>query len=152
VRTAPASGRRGRRQGAAGRSPSPAHVTSYTLPHRGAPHKSNLLDGMHAVLEIKELLSLIMAHLREDHLSTLVPLTRTCRELSEPALDLIWAEAPLYHLACTMPKTVWTRTYRRCPVQDAVDEGHGEGSDVSDDEKEDLWTIVRKLMLIVCSL
>jgi hypothetical protein len=89
-----------------------------------------------------------MAHLRKDHLSTLVPLTHTCRALSEPALDLIWAEAPLYHLACTISESAWTRTYCRCSVEDVINEAN-EGSH---GEKEDLWTIVRKSMLAVCSL
>jgi hypothetical protein len=127
VRTAPASAREAPRRRRQLSFCCPRHGTE-TFVYSFTLHNSDVLDEIHAVLEIKELLGLVLAYLRADHLSTLVPLTRTCRALGEPALDLNWAATPLWYLACIMSESAWTRTYR----------------DVSDGEKEDLWTIVRR--------
>jgi hypothetical protein len=39
--------------------------------------------------------------------AVLIALARTCRALSEPALDVLWAEPQLWDLAVLMPADIW---------------------------------------------
>jgi hypothetical protein len=64
---------------------------------------------MHRALAIEEVLRLIVdgTGSRVD----LVALTRVSRAFSEPALDLLWAEPPLWHLAVLMDPRLWQETF-----------------------------------------
>jgi hypothetical protein len=65
---------------------------------------------MHPALHLVEVVSAIVGHLRpapwqDSH--TLAALARSCRVLSDPALDALWAEPPIWHLARQMSNDVW---------------------------------------------
>jgi hypothetical protein len=66
---------------------------------------------MHRALAIEEVLRLIVDG-TGSHVD-LVALTRVSRAFSEPALDLLWAEPPLWHLAVLMDARLWHETIER---------------------------------------
>jgi hypothetical protein len=66
---------------------------------------------MHRALAIEEVLRLIVDETC-SHVD-LVALTRVSRAFSEPALDLLWAEPPLWHLAVLMDARLWCETIER---------------------------------------
>jgi acyl-coenzyme A synthetase/AMP-(fatty) acid ligase len=60
---------------------------------------------MHAALALPELAGAVVRAL--DDTPTRAALARTCRTLSAPALDALWAAPPVWHLARRMPEEMW---------------------------------------------
>jgi hypothetical protein len=66
---------------------------------------------MHRALLLTEIVERITSDLDSegrDGLRALTALARTCRALSEPALDIVWSEALPCHLAPRMNEDLWT--------------------------------------------
>jgi hypothetical protein len=64
---------------------------------------------MHRAFLIREIAEAIVRelHLLQTRLSDVLALAKTCRALSEPALDIIWAHPPLNALARRMSPRIW---------------------------------------------
>jgi hypothetical protein len=64
---------------------------------------------MHRALLIREIADAVVRelHLLQTRLSDVLALAKTCRALSEPALDIIWAHPPLDALARRMSPRIW---------------------------------------------
>jgi hypothetical protein len=70
---------------------------------------------MHRALLIEEIAAAIAQEVVDERgpyypkcRRMLASLARTCRLLSEPALDVLWETAPLWHLAQRMSANIWT--------------------------------------------
>jgi hypothetical protein len=68
---------------------------------------------MHHALHIPEVVAFVILHVksrrrRRQGDSNLAALARTCHAFSDPALDALWEEPPLWHLARTMSERLWT--------------------------------------------
>jgi hypothetical protein len=62
---------------------------------------------MHRALALQEIVSEIVFHAAAVPNNGLVVLVRTCKIFSEPALDLLWKDASLWHLAQCMDAELW---------------------------------------------
>jgi len=82
---------------------------------------------MHACLRTPELLLNIFNYVHDDEVNerdflkrrprtaTLPALARTCRDFTEPALDIIWRSLPsLMPLLACIPVDRWTREEKMC--------------------------------------
>jgi hypothetical protein len=61
---------------------------------------------MHRALCIPEVVAIIVEQMWSMH--DIVALARTCRTFTEPALNALWEEPPLWYLAKTMSENLWT--------------------------------------------
>jgi hypothetical protein len=75
---------------------------------RDSDVKSRLNLHMHRALAIEEIITSIVQYLDlwEEH-TALVSLSSTCRLFSEPALNVLWQEPPLWRLAQRMASELW---------------------------------------------
>jgi hypothetical protein len=74
-------------------------------PSLPVPTHSNF--AMHRALALQEIVSEIVFHAAAVPNNSLVVLVRTCKIFSELALDLLWKDASLWHLAQCMDAELW---------------------------------------------
>jgi hypothetical protein len=74
-------------------------------PSLPVPTHSNF--AMHRALALQEIVSEIVFHAAAVPNDSLVVLVRTCKIFSEPALDLLWKDASLWHLAQCIDAELW---------------------------------------------
>jgi hypothetical protein len=80
---------------------------------------------MHPALHIREIAAAIALQVDRFDKRDLASLARTCRSLSEPALDVLWKAPPAWNLALRMTRELWivkTMTYSEVLVGDCDEE------------------------------
>jgi hypothetical protein len=85
-------------------------MTAAPLSFRPPPSRVD----MHRALGIPEILSRIVRVMDVAKPGDLLPLTRISRAFSEPALDKLWEEPPLWDLAVLMNAQIWREEQVQC--------------------------------------
>jgi hypothetical protein len=101
---------------------------------------------MHRALLIEDIAKAILLALpsRDERLKDLASLARSCRVLSEPALDMLWESASVWNVAQTMTEDCWHIEKTIAPAQAADDmEGDAEDASESSGDREEVWSMVR---------
>jgi hypothetical protein len=101
---------------------------------------------MHRALLIEDIAKAILLALpsRDERLKDLASLARSCRVLSEPALDMLWESASVWNVAQTMAEGCWQveKTVTTGRNGDNAEVDAEDASELSED-REEVWTMVR---------
>jgi hypothetical protein len=98
---------------------------------------------MHRALLVDDIVKAILVALpsHDERIRDLAALARSCRVLSEPALDMLWESVSVWQVAQTMTEECW-HIEKNLRTITAEGEGHAEDASESSEEEE-VWTLVR---------
>jgi hypothetical protein len=101
---------------------------------------------MHRALLINDIVKAIVAALpsHDERLKDLASLARSCRGLSEPALDRLWESVSIWNVAQTMTERYWQIEKTVIAARDGNDaDVDAEDASESCEDREEVWTMVR---------